>query len=55
MTRDDAEETLIASGLELGNIAIQTSDEENGKVTRQEPAAGTNLGTGSRVDITIGD
>ena len=55
MTRDDAEETLIASGLELGNIAIQTSDEENGKVTGQEPAAGTNLGTGSRVDITIGD
>ena len=55
MTRDDAEETLIAAGLELGNIAIQTSDEENGKVTGQEPAAGTNLGTGSRVDITIGD
>ena len=55
MTRDDAEETLIAAGFELGNIAIQTSDEENGKVTRQEPAAGTNLGTGSRVDITIGD
>lgn len=55
MTRDDAEEVLTNAGLVLGNIAIQTSDEENGKVIGQEPAAGSTIGTGSQVDIIIGD
>ena len=55
MTREDAEAALTNVGLELGNIALQTNDEENAKVIEQEPAAGSMLGVGSRVDIVIGD
>lgn len=55
MTRDDAEEVLANAGLVLGNIAIKTSDEENGKVIGQEPSAGSTIGEGSSVDIVIGD
>ena len=53
MTKDDAVETLDNAGLELGNIAIVITDGDKGTVINQVPPAGSNLGTGSRVDITM--
>lgn len=46
-------ETLDNAGLELGNIAIVITDGDKGTVINQVPPAGSNLGTGSRVDITM--
>ena len=51
MTKDDA----VAADLELGNITYVISDNEKGVVEKQDPPAGTNLGSGSSVDITINE
>ena len=53
MKTDDAAEVLEKSGLELGNIAIVITDGDKGTVVNQDPPAGSNLGAGSRVDITV--
>ena len=53
MTKDDAVAALKEAGLELGNITYVISDNEKGVVETQDPPAGTNLGSGSSVDITI--
>ena len=53
MKKDDAAEVLEKSGLELGNIAIVITDGDKGTVVNQDPPAGSNLGAGSRVDITV--
>ena len=53
MTKDDAVAALKEVGLELGNITYVISDNEKGVVENQDPPAGTNLGSGSSVDITI--
>lgn len=54
LTVDDAKEALSLAGLSLGDIYYETSG-ENGKVIGQKPAAGSKIGTGSQVDIIIGD
>jgi beta-lactam-binding protein with PASTA domain len=54
MTKDDAVVALKEAGLELGNISyVISSDDEKGVVERQDPPAGSSLGSGSSVDITI--
>ena len=53
MKTDDAAEVLEKSGLDLGNIAIVITDGDKGTVVNQDPPAGSNLGAGSRVDITV--
>ena len=42
-------------GLVLGNITYVISDNEKGVVENQDPPAGTNLGSGSSIDITINE
>lgn len=54
MTKDDAVVALKGAGLELGNITyIISADNEKGVVEKQDPPAGSNLGSGSSVDIII--
>nr|WP_292198085.1 PASTA domain-containing protein [Butyrivibrio sp.] len=53
MKKDDAVEALEKAGLILGNIGIVVSDGDKGTVINQDPPVGSNLGTGSKVDITI--
>ncbi len=55
MTKDDAVVALKGAGLELGNITYVISDNEKGVVEKQDPPVGTNLGSGSSVDITINE
>ena len=52
MKKDDAVEAL-EKALILGNIGIVVSDGDKGTVINQDPPVGSNLGTGSKVDITI--
>ncbi len=53
MKKDDAVEALEKAGLILGNIGIVVYDGDKGTVINQDPPVGSNLGTGSKVDITI--
>ena len=53
MKKDDAVEALENAGLILGNIEIVVVDGDKGIVINQEPPAGSNLETGSKVNITI--
>ena len=53
MTKNDAVAALKEVGLVLGNITYVISDNEKGVVENQDPPAGTNLGSGSSIDITI--
>jgi len=53
MTRDDAVAALKEAGLELGNISYVISDNEKDVVEKQDPPAGSSLGPGASVDITI--
>ncbi len=55
MTKDDAVAALKEAGLELGNITYVISDNEKGVVEKQDPPVGTNLGSGSSVDISINE
>jgi beta-lactam-binding protein with PASTA domain len=55
MTKDDAVAALKEADLELGNITYVISDNEKGVVEKQDPPAGTNIGSGSSVDITINE
>ncbi len=55
MTKDDAVAALKEADLELGNITYVISDNEKGVVENQDPPAGTNLGSGSSIDITINE
>ena len=52
---DDAVAALKEVGLVLGNITYVISDNEKGVVENQDPPAGTNLGSGSSIDITINE
>lgn len=54
-TRDEAEKTLKAGKLALGDVLEQASDEQvRGKVISQTPAAGDQAAPDSRVSISIG-
>ena len=55
MTKNDAVAALKEVGLVLGNITYVISDNEKGVVENQDPPAGTNLGSGSSIDITINE
>jgi hypothetical protein len=55
-TRDEAEQTLRATQLALGDVAEEPASDANmiGKVMRQTPSAGAEAAPDSKVSITIG-
>lgn len=50
---EEATTTIEGAGLQIGDITLQPSDIENGRVLEQNPPAGTTLALGSRVDIVV--
>ena len=55
LSRDEAQERLEGANLKLGSQAEASSDEAaEGLVVKQNPAAGTEAGRGSAVDVTVG-
>ena len=52
-TRDEARDTLVAAGLQLGLVSQEPSDQPQGTVIRSTPAAGTTVRAGSQVDIVL--
>ncbi len=53
MSVDQAENTLNAEGLRLGQETTVSSDKEEGTVLKQDPAAGEQLEKGQGVDVTV--
>lgn len=52
-TIQEATQVLEGQGLQVGEITLQPSDVETGRVLEQNPAAGTSLALGSRVDLVV--
>jgi len=52
-TREEARDTLLAADLQLGLVSVETSDQPEGTVIRSNPASGTEVATGSQVDIVL--
>jgi serine/threonine-protein kinase len=52
-TRTEANDTLRAAGLVLGNVTNEPSDQPAGEVIRSEPGAGISVGKGSQVAIVL--
>jgi hypothetical protein len=52
-TRDEARDTLIAVGLQLGNVDSEPSDRPEGTVIRSDPAEGVSAQPGDQVDIVL--
>jgi hypothetical protein len=52
-TRDEANATLTANGLNLGRITSQPSDQPAGEVISTFPTAGTSVNKGSPVDLVL--
>jgi serine/threonine-protein kinase len=52
-TRDEANTTLQAAGLVLGGVSSAPSDHPAGEVISTFPTAGTSVGKGSQVDLTL--
>lgn len=50
---DDARLALTDAKLQLGSVKQQDSDQPEGTVLSQDPAAGTNVDSGSRVNIAV--
>lgn len=53
MSVNDAENTLNAAGLRLGQETTVSSDKPEGTVIKQDPAAGESLEKGQGVDVTV--
>jgi serine/threonine-protein kinase len=51
--REEARDTLVAADLQLGLVSEETSDQPEGTVIRSNPASGTEVATGSQVDIVL--
>ncbi|MDP9250606.1 MAG: PASTA domain-containing protein, partial [Chloroflexota bacterium] len=52
-TRDEANATLTANGLNLGRVTSRPSDQTAGDVISTFPTAGTPVGKGSQVDLVL--
>ena len=55
MRREDVEAFLQSQGYELGSVKTETSPEEEGRVLRQSPEAGSSADKESKVDIWVSD
>ena len=53
LTQDQAVDQLNAAGLELGTITPQESSEPDREVLASEPAEGSNVDRGTRVNLTV--
>lgn len=52
-TIQEATQVLETQGLQVGEITLQPSDVETGRVLEQNPTAGTSLALGSRVNLVV--
>lgn len=52
-TIEEATTTIEGAGLQIGDISLQPSDIENGRILEQNPPAGAQLALGSRIDIVV--
>ncbi|MBQ6314197.1 MAG: Stk1 family PASTA domain-containing Ser/Thr kinase [Mogibacterium sp.] len=55
MQRDEVEDFLAQYGYVLGNVKVETSPEDEGKVLEQDPVAGSPLDKESKVNIVVSD
>lgn len=53
MTESQARETLEAAGFQLGRVSEEESSQVSGTVIRQSPSSGTEIESGTSVDIVI--